>query len=451
MEGCFEILIPKNEMMHDDIDFNALMRGEASYHQKRDEEYKDSIVSHGLGSNRYQITIDLSEEAMMEEVKETDDNKVIFDQIREAYTILETKHLKQLNDWINALMRFNIENKSEKDEITKRLLHLKSKANEEVRKAKMLGIRALPRRIPMTAIDYEEDEDYGNEEFEPVDLPSNRKEEVKVESIKLPPLQRIFPLSYEPTMSEDATYAGPLLHENKVHVVPNKNGKGKEKVDEQKEELLKRAPVVEWGEDLYYWDKKNVPFNTSGIEKSHRFMGVGEGDNEMPDQLLDELRKRPIYYESKYPTELRACNHPLHNGGLCPRKDLVTCPFHGRIIPRDELGRPLNPDDIKQSTSSSTGETSEGKKKPDKEVMDNLWELLESDVMAQTGNKLIQPKKKKKEKEKSSLIDIRKKPSTPYARLEQKVSSSKMKKAIDEAIEYERAIKSRNRDASRWK
>lgn len=33
-------------------------------------------------------------------------------------------------------------------------------------------------------------------------------------------------------------------------------------------------------------------------------MGVGEGTNEIPDHLLDELRKRPIYYESELPQDL---------------------------------------------------------------------------------------------------------------------------------------------------
>lgn len=43
MEGCFEILIPKNEFLHDDIDFDALMRGEASHSKKQDDLYKDVI------------------------------------------------------------------------------------------------------------------------------------------------------------------------------------------------------------------------------------------------------------------------------------------------------------------------------------------------------------------------------------------------------------------------
>lgn len=41
MEGCFEILIPKNDFVHDDIDFDALMRGEASSKQTQNDAYKE--------------------------------------------------------------------------------------------------------------------------------------------------------------------------------------------------------------------------------------------------------------------------------------------------------------------------------------------------------------------------------------------------------------------------
>lgn len=66
------------------------------------------MLSHGLGSNRYTITVDLSDTSIMDDVKETDDNHVVFDQLREAYTVLETKHIPQLNVWINALIKIEI-------------------------------------------------------------------------------------------------------------------------------------------------------------------------------------------------------------------------------------------------------------------------------------------------------------------------------------------------------
>lgn len=42
MEGCFEILIPKNIFQDEDLDFDALLRGEASNNQSTSADtYKD--------------------------------------------------------------------------------------------------------------------------------------------------------------------------------------------------------------------------------------------------------------------------------------------------------------------------------------------------------------------------------------------------------------------------
>lgn len=85
--------------------------------------------------------------------------------------------------------------------------------------------------------------------------------------------------------------------------------------------------------------------------------------------------------------------------------------------------------------------------------MDNLWELIEGDVMDQSNREIFPPRtrgRKKKQKEKSALIDIRKKPSTSFTRLKQRVESPKTKKMVEEAIAYEREMKSRNKQASHW-
>lgn len=36
------------------------------------------------------------------------------------------------------------------------------------------------------------------------------------------------------------------------------------------------------------------------------------------------------------------CRAPLPSGKLCPRMDLEKCPFHGQIVPRDEMGFPIH-------------------------------------------------------------------------------------------------------------
>ncbi|KAG0745658.1 hypothetical protein G6F57_006697 [Rhizopus arrhizus] len=424
MDGCFDILVPKNIGDDDQIDFDALLRGEPIPKQPMASNYKDDIMSHGLGSSRYKITIDLSEASLMDDVKETEENSVLFDQLREAFTVLQTKHVKQVNDWINALIKIDINDKAEKENLVKRLIDIKSRMAESSRKAKLLNVQVSQRKVdPNENVpdDIEgEDEEFEDEEFEEVDINKERKSNRKYSSRQLPPLQRIFPLSSDPRMSEDPTYSGPLQIKE-TEQVEQFNYKGKQKADATREELLKVAPVVEWGDDLYYWDKDHVQFNTSGIERSHRFMGVGEGANEIPDHLLNDLRKRPVYYKRQLPNEI-------------------------------PVGRPLDSsvETINRQAGSSKGQgVSNGKDNP---VMDNLWELLEADVMSQTGQQRITLNKKRQKKpvEKSSLIDIKKKPNDSYARLQRKMNSSKNKKLIDEAVEFEREMKQRNREANSW-
>ncbi|KAI7906328.1 uncharacterized protein BX663DRAFT_428072 [Cokeromyces recurvatus] len=228
MEGCFEILIPKNDLIMDDgtaIDFDALLKGERIIENEAEnpDTYKDSILSHGLGSNRYKITIDMSEDSLLEDIKETYENKIIFDELREAYSILMTKHMNQLNTWLNTLIRMDaMPNKIEKEKIVKELVSLKAQATEDIEKAKLLKIEIIPqeerKKLDMTDIKEEEDEDdeFEDELFEEIDLhqTKSKRDENTLNSSKLPPLQRIFPLSYEPSMMEDVTYSGPPMIQN---------------------------------------------------------------------------------------------------------------------------------------------------------------------------------------------------------------------------------------------
>ncbi|CEJ01898.1 hypothetical protein RMCBS344292_15919 [Rhizopus microsporus] len=437
MDGCFDILVPKNILEgEDNIDFNALLRGDAVPKQHADDNYKD-------------ITIDLSESSLMEDVKETQDNSIIFDQLREAYTVLETKHTKQVNIWINTLIRLDIDDKAEKEALIKKLIDLKAKMTEASRKAKLLGIEVHQREIKSgqsTLDDLDErDDEFADEEFEEVDI---RKEaadarEIKTNSsAKLPPLQRIFPLAYEPTMTEDPTYAGPIQNMSNDEVA--KKDKGKQKAEEQRDV----APVVEWGDDLYYWDKEHVQFNTSGIDRIDLWVWVKVSMNYQI--IYYKISEKELYIIDR--KDQKRYLHPLHNGGLCPRRDLVTCPFHGKIIPRDELGRPL---DSSSNNPKSPKEQSGSKTKNDNDqVMDNLWELLEEDVMKQSGQEKVPSSRKRQRKtldqKSSSLIDIKKKPENSYSRLQRKLNSTKNKKLVEEAAEYEREMKSRNREANRW-
>lgn len=93
----------------------------------------------------------------------------------------------------------------------KKLLDVKAKATEISHKAKLLHIQILHREQKrINSDEIEEEDEFEDELFEDVDVPepSNNSNNA-AESSKLPPTQRIFPLAYEPSMMEDATYNPP--------------------------------------------------------------------------------------------------------------------------------------------------------------------------------------------------------------------------------------------------
>ena len=114
----------------------------------------------------------------------------------------------------------------------------------------------------------------------------------------------------------------------------------------------------------------------------------------------------------------------------------MTCPFHGKIIPRDEIGQPIHQED-------QIGQQSGTQK--------SLWEDIEGDVMRQQGQEQIDTKRKKRKKQQNSnLIDIRQKKENSYTRLQKKLETPGVRRMVEEAQDYERSIKSRNRNANIW-
>ena len=45
-------------------------------------------------------------------------------------------------------------------------------------------------------------------------------------------------------------------------------------------------------------------------------MGTGEGTHEIPKHLLEELRKRPIYYKSEAPKQLQVSMRDSYNDSV---------------------------------------------------------------------------------------------------------------------------------------
>lgn len=47
----------------------------------------------------------MSDGNIMEDVKESEDNEILFEKLRESYKIMKSKHLSKINSWLNNLVK----------------------------------------------------------------------------------------------------------------------------------------------------------------------------------------------------------------------------------------------------------------------------------------------------------------------------------------------------------
>lgn len=112
-------------------------------------------------------------------------------------------------------------------------------------------------------------------------------------------------------------------------------------------------------------------------------------------------------------SKIISCRVRLESGKLCPRRDKVKCPFHGKIIPRDEDGVPIDESDRMREFNSS---------KPDRPDWQDPQLLMELEL--RTGIDLTLPqyaKEKKLTSNKKKLVNTKNFDRTPKCRLEKRI------------------------------
>lgn len=70
-------------------------------------------------------------------------------------------------------------------------------------------------------------------------------------------------------------------------------------------ELLAKAPIVPFHNDLYYWGKKETLEDETGLGELHRFWTtekIEEDNNRISKEKMDLLHIRPVYYETLQPS-----------------------------------------------------------------------------------------------------------------------------------------------------
>ncbi|KAF5451752.1 hypothetical protein F2P56_026829 [Juglans regia] len=264
-------------------------------------------------------------------VHENSENKVVFDVLRELYKLLVTKHLVSVQEWISVLVRVEVADIRFRDSVLKELIDIRNNLISVKKKCEESGCALVT-----IANHDEEDEDFweegkiGSLENGRSAVPDKQNEDISMAS----------------TSSE---------LKNRTPEGSNRDCNDNEMLNREDDEtdsnplrgkLLAEAPVMEWGSFLDNWgSSREVLANQRGLElESH--WGRVDYNAVIPAEKIAELNVHATLYKEE-PTETQPCRAPLRKGGVCQRKDLRVCPFHGPIVPRDDEGKPLNQNPLK--------------------------------------------------------------------------------------------------------
>ncbi|XP_028779856.1 UV-stimulated scaffold protein A homolog [Neltuma alba] len=306
---CLEILNSTEDFMQDDI---------------LDDEVEEFFGS----SELRQMRLDAIKEG--EKVHENSDNKVIFDALRELYKLLVTKHLISVQEWISVLVRVEVADNRFRDSTLKEFIDIRNHLKSVQKKCEEAGCSL------QNSSKHSEEEDFWEEGNVVANEVASRAPKNK--DIHLDMASTTHKVNGSALSSRDK-------ESNSSNAKCLAHGRNEVDSNSPRSELLAEAPVVRWSSHLDDWGSSRVFMaNQRGLELENHW-GRVDSDAVIPADKIAELNVHAALYEEKQ-EEIQPCRAPLRKGGLCQRRDLRVCPFHGPILPRDDEGKPLN-----QSTS----------------------------------------------------------------------------------------------------
>ncbi|KAL0464924.1 UNVERIFIED_CONTAM: UV-stimulated scaffold protein A [Sesamum latifolium] len=323
--------------------------------RKKDEDMPlastdDEDMEEFRNSELRQIRLDSLREG--EKVQESSENKVVFDALREFYKVLVTKHLAAVQEWISVLIRVEVADIRFRDSALKDLIDIRNFIQSTKRKCEESGCD-LPK---IANVEEEEDiwEDGTVEAFEKGKSgPSCSKSKDG------------------PTTSTSNNTMGAGCSNN------SSNGN----------------------------ERRNSQNNGSKSNPLRSHWGRVDYDAVIPADKIAELNVRASVYEEE-PVEIQPCRAPLRKGGLCQRRDLKICPFHGLIIPRDDEGRPINESSVSEETAAGK-QPEESTPDVDNDLVDQLLKQAVKNVRERDREEVKKRELDKQELKRAKLAKVR--------------------------------------------
>lgn len=269
-----------------------------------------------------------------EKVHENCENKVVFDALRELHKLLATRHLVSVQEWISVLVRVDLEDNRFRDSALKEFIDIRNHLQFVKKKCEESGCDL------QNTVNNEEEDFWEEGKIESIDLGRSNASSMQNQDIAI-------------------SSASNKL-KNRVSECSHKDPHGKKMIASvgdgsglitMRSKLLAEAPEVTWSSHLDNWgSNRDVLANQRGLELENHW-GRVDYDAVIPAEKIAELNVQATVYKEEL-AEIPPCYTPLSNGGLCQRRDLRVCPFHGPIIPRDDEGKPLDQNPPKDEKGS---------------------------------------------------------------------------------------------------
>ncbi|NXP91635.1 UVSSA protein, partial [Passerina amoena] len=410
-----------------------------------DDDYQTFVRNHGLISHKYTLDLEISTADI--KVQENEDNTAIINSVMDAHKLLRNKFWPSVQSWIQLLTRAGVN-----DDRLRCAIELKNKMETAMKKYKEMDIsfKARKRKV-MKASDDDDDEDEDEfvevpekEGYEP-HIPDHLRKEYGLEP-QSPPKAPVAKASTgaAPVSSRtqlkgnedelDPTCAAATLKllRDKLPKLPSPHASESstsetanlEDPDSKRRKLEERAkaPLMPFGLDLHYWGEDHPSAGKIlKFTSEHRFWAPSEVEEEVENKEITEMLKtRYITFAGKFEPVKHKCRAPMPDGTLCERQDRIKCPFHGKIIPRDDSGIPVNAEDRAREEKMKFEKQAAQPEWRDPEFMREIEAATGLDLGSSKSNGKGQKKKGKKQKY-PHLTDLKQQANTSRSRLEKKV------------------------------
>ncbi|KAG8453380.1 hypothetical protein GDO86_000130 [Hymenochirus boettgeri] len=418
------------------------------------EEVTDTLIrDHGLGSFNYSLNLEISTDL---KVKENKNNEDVLNSLMDAHKLVKNKYWPIVQSWIQLFTKAGVNNDS-----LKCAIDLKRRIEAVIKKHKEMNIECKTRERKVVTASDDDDDDDDEDEFEDVPekegyepyIPDHLREEygldastsnrpIKKPEVKKTQVPKVHPLRRKRNDDElDPTCAAAtlkIMREKLGKAQPTASSESAESNSKhaKRDDEISKAPVVSFGLDLHYWGQEQP---TAGkilkFSSQHRFWAPNETEDEVENKEIEALAKtRYISFPGRFEPVKHKCRVPLPNGSLCERQDRYKCPFHGKIIPRDELGVPVNAEDRAREAKQKFEKQAEEQDWRDPDLMREIEQAKGVDLGSSKCKGGKKRAKRGSKKKYPNLTDLKQKANTTRSRLEKKVFNAGSVKRVISAM-----------------